>query len=171
MPKTPKKSTAETVAASAAEVMRKGRSRKSAKEPEMEEGEEDPGESESDSSDEDWGTITAFKYKKVLRKLGPLIGWNDEDDYLVVLDHLQGMKDYVERHMNSEGNESNLWELCMSTYFGDSIKGVGKADPDVLEQAETLLFEEASTAKLGLLKEFAETAQSGPWVPTPNRIA
>jgi hypothetical protein len=43
----------------------------------------------------------------------------------------------------------------MAPTFGDSIKGVGKADLDVLEEAEALLFEETSPAKLRLLKEFA----------------
>jgi hypothetical protein len=43
----------------------------------------------------------------------------------------------------------------MRQWKRDSIKGVGKSDPDVLEEAETPLFEEASPMKLRLLKEFA----------------
>ena len=122
MVKTPSKSTAATVAETAAKVMRKGRSKnKSAKESENE-GEEDPGISDTESSDEEWGTITAFKYKKALAKLAAAIGMDSTDDYLAVLDHLQGMKDAIERHMNSGGDESNLWELCMAPTFGDSIK-------------------------------------------------
>jgi hypothetical protein len=154
----PKKSTvAETVAASAAQVM-KGRSRKSAKEPKDKEEEGDPGESESDSSDEEptWEPSLLSSTKRVrLPKIGAPVSWNDEDDYLAVLDHLQALKDGIERHMNSGGDDTNLWELCMFLTYGDSIKGVGKSDPDVLEEAEALLFEEASSAKLRLLKEFA----------------
>ena len=155
MAKTPRKSTADTVAETAAKVMRKGRSKnKSAKESENE-GEEDPGISDTESSDEEWGTITAFKYKKGLPKLAAEIGMDGTDDYLAILDQLQGMKEGFERHMNSVGARSNLWEMCMTPTFGDTIKGVGKADQDVLEGAEELLFEEASLAKLRLLKEFA----------------
>ena len=155
MVKTPSKSTAATVAETAAKVMQKGRSKKkSAKEPEDEE-DGDRSISETESSDEEWGTITAFKYKKGLPKLDADVGMEGTDDYLAVLDHLQGMKEGFERHMNSVGARSNLWEMCMTPTFGDTIKGVGKADQDVLEGAEELLFEEASLAKLRLLKEFA----------------
>ena len=155
MVKTPKKPTvAETVAETAAKVMRKGRSKnKSAKEPENE-GEEDPEISETESSDEEWD-ITAFKYRKGLPKLAAEIGMDGTEDYLAILDHIQGMKDGIERHQNSVGARSNLWEMCMTPTFGDTIKEVGKADQDVLEGAEELLFEEASPAKLRLLKEFA----------------
>ena len=118
MVKTPSKSTAATVAETAAKVMRKGRSKKkSAKEPEDEE-DGDRGISETESSDEEWGTITAFKYKKGLPKLPAEVGMEGTDDYLAVLDHLQGMKEGFERHMNSVGARSNLWELCMTPTFG-----------------------------------------------------
>ena len=74
MVKTPKKSTAATVAETAAKVMRKGRSKKTSAKESDDEGEEDPGISDTESSDEEWGTITAFKYKKGLPKLAAETG-------------------------------------------------------------------------------------------------
>jgi hypothetical protein len=52
------------------------------KNPKMKGRKEDPGISETESSDEEWGTITAFKYKKALAKLAVATGMDSTEGYL-----------------------------------------------------------------------------------------